>query len=349
MIEKWVNVKCPKCKSEAKRETDTMPNWAGSNWYFIRYTDPKNNKEFAEKKKMKYWLPVDWYNGGMEHTTLHLLYSRFIFKFLFDIGVIPGDVGSEPYKKRTSHGIILGPGGVKMSKSKGNVINPDDVVKEYGADTLRIYEMFMGPFEQTIPRDQKGMVGSRRFLEKVYNLSTGKPSESKSDEDLRILLHKTIKKVAEDIDSMKFNTAVSSMMEFVNAWSRSEDQGSSIKSGQASNEGLEAKDLHKFLVILSPFAPHISEEIWNLADFKGLCSQQKWPKYDEKLVKKEKVFLIVQVNGRIRDKIEIKSGIIQKEAEKIVLNSEKIKGLIGRNKVKKIIFVPDKLINIVTS
>ena len=336
LIDKWVNVKCPKCKDEAKRETDTMPNWAGSNWYFIRYIDPKNNKEFADKKKMKYWLPVNWYNGGMEHTTLHLLYSRFIFKFLFDIGVIPGDVGSEPYKKRTSHGIILGPGGVKMSKSKGNVINPDDVVKEYGADTLRIYEMFMGPFEQTIPWDPKGMVGSRRFLEKVYNLSTGKPSESKSDEDLRIQLHKTIKKVSEDIDLMKFNTAVSCMMEFVNAW-------------QIPGQGLDKKDLHKFLVILSPFAPHISEEIWNLADFKGLCSQQKWPKYDEKLVKKEKVFLIVQVNGRIRDKIEIKSGIIQKEAEKIVLNSEKIKGLIGKNKVKKIIFVPDKLINIVIS
>jgi len=334
LIEKWVKVKCPNCKGEARRETDTMPNWAGSNWYYIRYIDPNNNKELANKKKMKYWLPVNLYNGGMEHTTLHLLYSRFIFKFLFDIGVIPADIGSEPYQKRTSHGIVLGPGGIKMSKSRGNVINPNEVVKEYGADTLRMYEMFMGPFEQMISWDQKGIVGSRRFIEKVYNLSINKSSANKTEENIKTLLHKTIKKVSEDIDSMKFNTAVSCMMEFVNAW-------------QASNDGLEKKDLHKFLAILSPFAPHVTEELWHLAGFIGFCSQQKWPKYDEKLVKKEKVFLIAQVNGKVRDRVEIKSGINQKEAEKVVLNSDKIKRLIGKKKFKKIIFVPDKLINIV--
>ncbi len=336
LIEKWVNVKCPNCKGDAKRETDTMPNWAGSNWYYIRYTDPKNNKELADRKKMKYWLPVDWYNGGMEHTTLHLLYSRFIFKFLFDIGVVPSDVGSEPYQKRTSHGIVLGSGGIKMSKSKGNVINPDDVIKEYGADTLRVYEMFMGPFEQMIPWDQKGIIGSRRFLEKVYNLSYNNSSSKKTDENLKILLHKTIKKVSEDIDSMKFNTAVSSMMEFINAW-------------QVSSEGLDKKDLHKFLVILSPFAPHIAEELWHTAGFEGFCSQQKWPKYDEKLLKKEKVLLIVQVNGKVRDKVEVKLGMSQQETEKTALKLEKIKSFIGRKKINKVIFVPDKLVNIVIS
>ena len=173
-IKKWVDVKCPNCKGEAQRETDTMPNWAGSNWYFLRYIDPKNNKKLADEKLLKYWMPVDWYNGGMEHTTLHLLYSRFIFKFLWDIKAVPTSIGSEPYKKRTSHGMVLGEGGIKMSKSKGNVINPDAVVKQYGADTLRLYEMFMGPFEQMIPWDTKGVVGCRRFIEKIYNLAAKK-------------------------------------------------------------------------------------------------------------------------------------------------------------------------------
>ena len=337
-ITKWVNVKCPNCKGEAVRETDTMPNWAGSNWYFLRYTDPKNNKELADEKNLKYWMPVDWYNGGMEHTTLHLLYSRFIFKFLWDIGAVPKTVGSEPYKKRTSHGMVLGEGGIKMSKSKGNVINPDTVIKQYGADTLRAYEMFMGPFEQMIPWDTKGVIGSKRFLEKIWNLSTsslrGAEATKQSSPELKKSLHKTIKKVGEDIEAMKFNTAISAMMEFVNEWHKNPN-------------GLSEKDEGDFLKILSPFAPHLAEEIWNEKGFKGLCCQQKWPKFDEKLIKEEKVLFIVQINGKLRDKIAVKSELTQSQSEKLVLNSEKIKSLIGTSEVKKIIFVPNKLINIV--
>lgn len=360
-IASWVNVKCPKCKGPAQRETDTMPNWAGSNWYFIRYVDPRNKTKLADEKAMKYWLPVDWYNGGMEHTTLHLLYSRFIFKFLYDIGAIPESVGSEPYKKRTSHGVILGAKGVKMSKSKGNVINPDDVVAQYGADTLRVYEMFMGPFEQMIPWDTKGIIGSRRFLEKIYKLAQAKELSKKTDDALRSLLHKCMKKVSEDIEPMKFNTAVSALMEFANAWSRSADGGSSVKSGHGSSHGLDERDLKDFLVILSPFAPHLAEELWSRLQsnrgsstksgkalgFKGLCSAQRWPRFDKKLIQEDRVMFIVQVNGKVRDKIEMKSEIGQKEAEEIVLKSEKVKNWIGKKKLKKIIFVPNKLINIV--
>ena len=315
LIEKWVETKCPKCKGEAKRETDTMPNWAGSNWYFLRYIDPNNNKSLADESLVKYWMPVDWYNGGMEHTTLHLLYSRFIFKFLWDIKAVPTSVGSEPYKKRTSHGMVLGEGGIKMSKSKGNVINPDVIVKQYGADTLRLYEMFMGPFEQMIPWDTKGVVGCRRFIEKIYNLAINKVVPAKGNENLKKLLHKTIKKVGEDIELLKFNTAVSSMMEFINAW-------------QASVEGLDKKDSVDFLKILSPFAPHLAEELWVGTGLKEMCCQQKWPKYDEKLIEEENILLIVQINGKVRDKIEVDFGITQNKAEKIV-------------------FVPNKLINIV--
>jgi leucyl-tRNA synthetase len=332
-IKKWVEVKCPKCKGEATRETDTMPNWAGSNWYFLRYTDPKNNKALADEKILKYWLPVDWYNGGMEHTTLHLLYSRFIFKFLWDIGAVPKTIGPEPYKKRTSHGMVLGEGGIKMSKSKGNVINPDTVIKQYGADTLRIYEMFMGPFEQMIPWDTKGVVGVRRFIEKIYKLSA-KEFALEGDENLKKILHKTIKKVSDDVDLLKFNTAVSSLMQFVNAW-------------QVSKDGLERKDFADFLRILSPFAPHLAEEIWNGKGFKDLCCMQKWPKYDEELIKEEKVLFIIQVNGKLRDKIEADAGLSQKDAEKLALESEKIKALLEKTEVKKIVFVPNKLINIV--
>jgi len=337
-IKKWVNVKCPKCKGNAQRETDTMPNWAGSNWYYLRYTDVKNNRKLADEKVLKYWMPVDWYNGGMEHTTLHLLYSRFIWKFLWDIGAVPKVVGSEPYKRRTSHGMVLGEGGIKMSKSKGNVINPDSVIKQYGADTLRVYEMFMGPFEQMIPWDTKGVVGVRRFLEKIYNLGSKKGLTLKSEESLKKNLHKTIKKVSEDIEQMKFNTAVSSMMEFVNAW-----QSLNLSNG----EGLDKKDFSDFLKILSPFAPHLSEELWSIAGFKDFCCQQKWPKYNEELIEEEKILLIVQINGKVRDKIEVKTNISQKEAEKIALNSEKIKNWIANQEIKKIIFVPNKIINFI--
>ncbi len=341
LIKKWVDTVCPKCKGLAQRETDTMPNWAGSNWYYLRYIDPKNNKNLADEKLLKYWMPVDWYNGGMEHTTLHLLYSRFIFKFLWDIKAVPTVIGSEPYKKRTSHGMVLGEGGIKMSKSKGNVINPDIIVKQYGADTLRLYEMFMGPFEQMIPWDSKGVVGCRRFVEKIYNLAVKKEIPAETDMVLKKFLHRVIKKVSEDIELTKFNTAVSSMMEFVNAW-------------QSSDGGLAKKDLTDFIKIISPFTPHVAEEIWEQKGMSarggsasGGCCEQKWPKYDEELFKEENLLLIVQINGKVRDKIEAKSGIEQEEAEKIVLKSEKIKILIGNSKIEKIIFVPNKLINIV--
>ncbi len=334
VMEKWVNVTCPSCKGPAKRETDTMPNWAGSNWYFLRYIDPKNSKKLADEKKLKYWMAVDWYNGGMEHTTLHLLYSRFIHKFLWDIKAVPKSIGNEPYKKRTSHGIILAEGGVKMSKSKGNVINPDDVADEYGTDALRVYQMFMGPFEQMIPWDSKGIVGSRRFLEKIYTLAHQKEFARKENKDIASLLNKTLKKVSEDIEGLKFNTAISSLMILVNGF-------------YETPANLTKEDFKTLLILLSPFAPHLSEELWQAIGMKGLCSQQKWPKYNARLVKEEKILLIVQVNGKVRDKFEAASGVSQEEAEKMIMASPKIKELIGKASVKKIIFVPSKLINIV--
>jgi leucyl-tRNA synthetase len=337
---KWVNTRCPKCKGDAQRETDTMPNWAGSNWYYLRYCDPKNNRALGDEKILKYWMPVDWYNGGMEHTTLHLLYSRFVYKFLWDIGAVPKSCGPEPYQKRTSHGMVLGEGGIKMSKSKGNVINPDKVIKEYGADTLRIYEMFMGPFEQMIPWDTKGVVGCRRFLEKIYKLSDSKTLANASEENLKKILHKTIKKVGEDIELMKFNTAVSSMMEFVNACFAHRSLGE-------GGVGLDKRDFAEFLKILSPFAPHLAEELWERAEFTSLCCNQKWPKFNQKLIEEDKIILIVQVNGKVRDKIETRPGLTQNQAEKMVLKSEKIQKWLEGKKPVKIIFIPDKLINIV--
>ncbi len=333
---KWVRTQCPRCKGEAFRETDVMPNWAGSNWYFLRYCDPNNKKKLARKKLLSYWLPVDWYNGGMEHTTLHLLYSRFIYKFLWDIGVVPKSVGPEPYKKRTSHGIILAEGGVKMSKSKGNVINPDDVVKKFGADTLRVYEMFMGPFSQAIAWDTRGVKGVRRFLEKIWSLSEEffKKPYSKSSLQLRKLLHKTIKKVSEDIENLKFNTATSSLMEFSNFW-------------QKDKFGIGKKEFRDFLKILAIFAPHIAEELWHKLGYKKSIFSQKWPKYDPKLIVEEKTNLIVQVNGKVRDKIEIESGISEYQAKKIALESNNVKKWIGNKEIKKTVFVKDKLINFV--
>ena len=330
VMEKWVNVKCPNCKGPAKRETDTMPNWAGSNWYYLAYltaNQPGNSKFKIQNSKLtEYWMPVDWYNGGMEHTTLHLLYSRFIFKFLWDIGAVPKEIGNEPYKKRTSHGIILAEGGVKMSKSKGNVINPDDVAKEHGADTLRVYEMFMGPFEQMIPWDSKGIVGSRRFLEKVWNFWS--PENPHKDQPSKI--NQLIKTITEDIERMKFNTAVSAMMEYY------------------KNYDISTNDWKVFLKLLSPFAPHLTEELW-YKDFKAKKSihLEKWPKYDQKFLKEEVVMFIVSVNGKVRDKIEVASGVSQQEIEKMAQESAKIKPWLEGKTVRKIIFVPNKLINIV--
>ena len=335
-IKKWTNLACPKCGSAARRETDVMPNWAGSNWYYMRYCDPSNDKKFADPKLLEYWLPVDWYNGGMEHATLHLLYSRFIYKFLWDIGAVPKSLGPEPYKKRTSHGIILGEGSVKMSKSKGNVIDPVKIAKEFGTDTLRVYQMFMGPYEQMIPWDVKGVKGARRFLEKVWDIAEKNIEYLKDKTALSIekALHRTIKKITGDIDNLKFNTAVSFLMEFCNSW---KDSGSYLNK----------KDLGSFLKILYPFAPHISEALWEKAGFEGLCIAQSWPKYDKTLAQPEKIVLILQVNGKMRDKLEIDGEIIEVELKELVLSKENIKKWIKGKEVKKVVFVPQKLMNIV--
>lgn len=324
----WLKAKCPKCGGPAQRETDVMPNWAGSNWYFIRYCDPKNNKMMVDEDKAKYWLPVDWYNGGMEHTTLHLLYSRFVYKFLYDIGAVPKSCGSEPYKKRTAQGMVLGEGGIKMSKSKGNVINPDGFVQEYGADTIRLYELFMGPFDQAIPWDTKGVIGVRRFLDKVWSLLE-KLNEDKND-DLERLLHKTIKKVSEDIETMDFNTAISQMMIFVN-----------------KAEAISKQVLAKFLLVLAPFAPHLAEEMWQELGNKDSIFKENWPDYDQKLIKDDNINLVIQVNGKVRDMLSVPAGISEAEAKKLALASEKVRKYLDGQEPKKIIFVKGKLVNLV--
>jgi leucyl-tRNA synthetase len=332
----WVNCKCPKCNGPAKRETDTMPNWAGSSWYYLRYTDPHNDKVLADKKKLKYWLPVDWYNGGMEHTTLHLLYSRFWHKFLFDIGVVPR---IEPYQKRTSHGIVLAEDGRKMSKSFGNVVNPDDIIEKFGADSLRIYEMFMGPFEQCIAWNSNGVVGARRFLEKVWKLRAVVASEPKArikqsdNNNLERLIHQTIKKVSEDIESLKFNTAISSLMVLTNEMEK--------------QEKMSLVNYQLLLKLLSPFAPHLTEEIWlKLGNGKSIF-QEKWPKCDQKLIKEDQITLVIQINGKVRDSIECQAGISEAETKKLTLSREKVKKYTDSKTIKKIIFVKGKLINIV--
>jgi len=332
-IDNFVKTRCPKCGGEAKRETDVMPNWAGSNWYFLRYCDPKSSKSLADQSKLEYWLPVDWYNGGMEHTTLHLLYSRFIYKFLYDIGAVPKKLGPEPYKKRTTHGMILGEGGVKMSKSKGNVINPDEYVKEYGADTIRIYEMFMGPFDQTIPWEGQNVIGVYRFLNRVWQLEEKIEKDFEDTETVLRELHQTIEKVSSDIETMKFNTAVSQLMSCLNILE---------KEKKISKEVFE-----KFITILSPFAPHITEELWQKMGNKGFVSNQNWPDYDKKLIKQKTFNLVVQVNGRLRDTIEIKTGISEEEAKDQALSSSKVLGWTQGKEIIKTIFIKDKLINFV--
>ncbi len=330
-VSDWVNVKCPKCGGKAKRETDTMPNWAGSNWYFLRYTDPDNNKDLADKKKIKYWLPVDWYNGGMEHTTLHLLYSRFIYKFLFDLGVVPQ---KEPYSKRTSQGIVLAEDGRKMSKSFGNVINPDEIVNKYGADTLRVYEMFMGPFGETITWSTQGVRGVYRFLEKVWRLISECIKNKESSPEILRAIHKLNKKIDGDLEATKFNTAVAAFMEFVN-----------LCQERKENVGKEA--LEHMLILLYPLAPHISEELWRLMGQKASIAFQKWPKYNPKLIKEEIITLVIQVNGKVRDKIKVEADLSEEKAKTLVISREKIKNMIADKKIKRVIFVPGKLINIV--
>jgi len=326
---KWVNTKCPTCGGKAKRETDTMPNWAGSSWYFLRYIDPINKKSLADFKKLKYWQPVDWYNGGAEHITLHLLYSRFWNKFLYDIGIVPVD---EPYQKRTTHGMILGAGGIKMSKSKGNVVNPDVTVKAYGADTLRVYEMFMGPFDQSIAWSTESIIGSRRLLDKVWSVGQ-KTAKVKPTESFDILTHKTIKKVGEDIEQMAFNTAISTMMIWVNEADKLEK--------------VPADLMTDFLKILAPFAPHITEELWFNLGHKKSIHIEKWPAYNETKLQDKVVTIAVQINGKVRDLFEIEAGLEQSEVEKIILAREGVKKWISGQTIRKIIYIKDRLLNIV--
>lgn len=330
-IEEWVKVKCPQCGGEAKRETDTMPNWAGSNWYYMRYCDPNNNKEIADSKKLDYWLPVDWYDGGTEHITLHLLYSRFIYKFLYDIGISPS---SEPYKKRTSHGVILAEDGRKMSKSLGNVVNPDDIIKKYGADTLRIYEMFMGPFDQAIAWSEDSLNGVSKFLNKIWTLALFSKENEKSSEEVLVKIHQLNKKIDQDIEKMKFNTAVAAFMEFVNF--------------SLDNKEKVGKDtIERMLKLFSPIAPHISEELWQILGYKESIFKESWPEFDPGLVEEKGITLVVQINGKVRDEISVDLNISKKDAEELALKSKKVQDWTENKEIKKVIFVPKKLINFV--
>ncbi|MEK7539582.1 MAG: class I tRNA ligase family protein [Patescibacteria group bacterium] len=327
-IAKWVNTTCPKCGGKAKRETDTMPNWAGSSWYYLRYVDPTNDKVFADHKNLKYWTPVDWYNGGNEHTTLHLLYSRFWHKFLFDLKLVPTN---EPYMKRTSHGMILGEGGVKMSKSLGNVINPDDIVKIYGADTLRLYEMFMGPFNQSVAWSTESIIGVRRFIEKVWRLQF--KIKKKDNKEMKRILNKTIKKVSEDIEKMHFNTAISAMM--------------ILATEMEKAENISTNDYQKFLQILSPFAPHIVEELWNMLGEKKSINLSNWPEWDANLIIDEKIKIVVQVNGKVRATIFINANEGEEEIKIKALENQSIVKHLASGVPKKFIYIKNRLINIV--
>ncbi len=326
----WINTTCPHCGGPAKRETDTMPQWAGSSWYFLRYMDPHNDKALASKEALEYWSPVDWYNGGMEHTTLHLLYSRFWHKFLYDIGVVPT---KEPYMKRTSHGMILGENGEKMSKSRGNVVNPDEVVNEFGADAFRTYEMFIGAFDQSTPWSQQGLKGCYKFLERVWNLQSIVTDDESYSADLEKSVHKTIKKVGDDFERMKYNTAIAAMMSLVNEFTK---------------KGSVTKGEYKTLItLLNPVAPHMTEELWEILGGEGLLSLHAWPTYDEDKTVDDEVEIVVQVNGKIRDKMMIPSGLDKDALQETAMNSDKIKSLTEGKTIVKVIAVPGKLVNVV--
>ena len=327
----WLETTCPCCGGKAMRETDTMPQWAGSSWYFLRYMDPHNDKALASKEAIKYWSPVDWYNGGMEHTTLHLLYSRFWHKFLYDIGVVNTP---EPYAKRTSHGMILGENGEKMSKSRGNVVNPDEIVDEYGADTLRLYEMFIGDFEKAAPWSQSSIRGCRRFIERYYNLQTILNDADGIRPELESSFHKAIKKVSDDIENIKFNTAIATLMALIN--------------DITATGAITKEELRIFTILLNPFAPHVTEEVFEICKLgDGIVAEQKWPEYDEAKCKDETIEIVVQVNGKIKTKLNIPV-----ESEKnAVLDMAKAdanvaKAIENMNIIKEI-YVPNKLVNLV--
>ncbi len=326
----WINTICPCCGGKAVRETDTMPQWAGSSWYFLRYMDAHNKDALASKEALGYWNQVDWYNGGMEHTTLHLLYSRFWHKFLFDIGVVPT---CEPYMKRTSHGMILGENNEKMSKSRGNVVNPDEVVDEFGADAFRTYEMFIGAFDQATPWSQQGLKGCYKFIERVWNLQSILTDEKGLSSDLEKSVHKTIKKVSEDFERMKFNTAIAAMMSLVNEFTK---KGSVTKGEYLT-----------LITLLNPVAPHITEELWEKYGDGGFLSVHEWPQYDDEKTVDDEVEIAVQINGKIKDKIMIAAGLDKEGTLNAAMNSDKIKSLIDGKTVIKTIAVPNKLVNIV--
>ena len=325
-----MNTTCPKCGGPAKRETDTMPQWAGSSWYFLRYIDPHNDNELASMEEMKYWLPVDWYNGGMEHTTLHLLYSRFWHRFLYDIGVVPTP---EPYQKRTSHGMILGADGEKMSKSRGNVVNPDQIVDELGADAFRMYEMFMGAFDQAIPWSTEGARGCRRFLDRVWRLMEMLVDSDKVSSDMAYDVNFTIKKVSEDYERMKYNTAIAQMMSLVNAF---------YAKGQITRG-----ELRILCQLLNPVSPHITEEINELCNLGPELFRSPWPKCDETALVKQTVEIAIQINGKIRGRIEIPAGLTRENAEAYFAENAEVQKLLGGKAVRKLIFVPGRLLNIV--
>ena len=325
----WVNTTCPCCGGPAKRETDTMPQWAGSSWYFLRYCDPHNDKELISKEAAEYWTPVDWYNGGMEHTTLHLLYSRFWHKFLYDIGVVPT---SEPYQKRTSHGMILGENGEKMSKSRGNVVNPDEIVDTYGADTMRLYEMFIGDFEKAAPWNSDSIKGCKRFIEKFWNLQEKVVDGDEYTPQMEALMHKTIKKVTYDIDNLKANTAIAAMMTLVN---------------ELSAKGCNKAELKTLTILLNPFAPHVTEEMWDVMNFGGMVNQAKWPEYDEEKTKENDVEIVIQIMGKVRAKITVPVDMTKDDVLATAKAEPKIAELLDGKEIKKEVYVPGKLVNFV--
>ena len=329
-MSEWIETTCPKCGGHAHRETDTMPQWAGSSWYFLRYCDPDNDQAFASMDALNYWMPVDWYNGGMEHTTLHLLYSRFWHKFLFDIGKVNT---KEPYLKRTSHGMIMGENNEKMSKSRGNVVNPDDIIQESGADTLRLYEMFIGDFEKSVPWSDNSVKGCRRFLDRIWNFSGEVVEGDAFSPELEIIMNKTIKKVSEDFETLKFNTAIAAMMSLINDFKR---------LGKVNNA--EYKTL---LVLLNPVAPHITEELWEIMGYEGMVAEQKWPKYDPNKTTEDVIEMAVQVNGKVRGLIMIPVDADGEQAKALAMADEKIRVFIEGKTVVKEIFVPGKIFNIV--
>ena len=326
----WVETTCPKCGGKAERETDTMPNWAGSSWYWLRYMDPHDDKALASPEALKYWMPVDWYNGGMEHTTLHLLYSRFWHKFLYDIGAVPTP---EPYAKRTSHGMILGENGEKMSKSRGNVVNPDEIVRDYGADTMRVYEMFIGDFEKAAPWSQSSIKGSKRFLDKVWALSDKLTEGDSYRAELESAFHRTIKKVTEDIEGLKMNTAIAALMSLLN-----DIQGTG---------SINKAEFKTYLILLNPFAPHMTEELWQQAGFEGMLNGAEWPKYDEAKCADSTVEIAVQVNGKIKARINVAADISAPDAIAAAKADGAVAAAIDGKNIIKELYVPKKLVNIV--